>query len=74
MYEVVMKKYSKRFLNTKLTYIEDILNRIAPLQTDDTTYDALKNAGQFDARHLFWQFLFVVKLNLIFLWRRNWLR
>ena len=47
-----MKKYSKRFLNTRLTHIEDILERIVPLQTESTTFEALKNAGQFDVRHL----------------------
>ena len=46
------KRYSKRLMQTKLEDIDAILDRITSRQTAETTFEALKNAGQFDVRHL----------------------
>ena len=50
--DIVKKRYSKRLMQTKLEDIETILDRITSWQTAETTFEALKNAGQFDVRHL----------------------
>ena len=54
--DIVKKRYSKRLMRAKLEDIGAILDRITSRQTAEATFEALKNAGQFDARHLMFLF------------------